>query len=123
MQTQIVKAVDGNEYSVIKKNRVNWLVQNVKTGERVNWNALALTHVRYEDEVRIAVDNRIRIGALVSIKKDAGIRKNPKFARDADKHFVLIGFGKAHGEFKAIELGGNDRNAYWSIASTDLEVK
>lgn len=122
MQTQIVVAVDGNEYSVIKKNRVNWLVQNTKTGERVNWNALALKHVRWEEEKVVAVDNRVRIGALVTIKKDAGIRKSPKFVRDVNKHFVLIGFGKAPGEFKAIELGGNDRNAYWSIASTDLEV-
>lgn len=119
---EIVKDPKGVEYKVVKRNRVNWVVEELKDGTRWNWPHHALTHVRYEEEKIAATNPLIRIGARVVLKKDASIRKNPKFARNADKTFVLIGFGKALGDFKAIEEGGNARNSYWSIPGKDFDL-
>jgi len=119
---EIVKDPNGVEYKVIKRNRVNWMVESLDGGGRWNWPHQALTHVRYEEEKTEWIDPMVRIGARVVIKKDAAARKNPKFAKDADKTFVLIGFGKAPGDFKAIEMGGNARNSYWSLSGKDMIV-
>lgn len=122
MMVEIVKDPAGLEYKVLKKNRVNWSVEELNTSERWNWPARALQHVRFEEENLPVVHPALRIGAVVKIKADAAIAKNSKFAHEVNKKFVLIGFGKALGDFKAIELGGNSRNAFWNIPSTDLEL-
>lgn len=122
MRIEIVKDTTGKEYRLIKQNRVNWIVEELETGRRVQGNGLMFTHVRFDEPKVPTVDPLIRIGARVVVKKDASIRRNPKFAKDANKTFVLIGFGSIHGDFKAIEEGGNTRNSYWSISATELEL-
>jgi hypothetical protein len=119
---EIVKDRRGTEYKLVKRNRVNWIVEELESGKRLQGNGIQFEHVRYDKPEVSAVDPRIRIGARVIIKKDAPIRMNPKFAKDQDKTFVLIGFGTIMGDFKAIEEGGNSRNAFWNISSQEMEL-
>jgi hypothetical protein len=121
MQVEIVKTFDGKEMKVIKRNRVNFVLEDEK-GVRWNYKAIALTHVRWEEEKAPEIDPRIRIGAEVKIKADAPLRRNAKFMKDAHKHFVIIGFGKAPGDFNIIEKGGNVRNTYWGAPASQLEI-
>jgi len=120
MQSQIVKDHQGNEYKLIKANRVNWVVERLSDGERLQGRAIMFTHVRWEEDKIEEVDPLIRIGAMVKVKADANMRRNPKFAADKDKTFVIIGFDGMHG-FKCTELGGNARNSYWKIPTKELE--
>lgn len=121
LQKEVVKDNRGNEYYLIKPNRVNWVVEEIKTGKRVQGPRQMFTHVRWENPKPVEIDPRVRIGALVKVKADAGMRANPKFAADKDKTFVVIGFDGLEG-FKCTELGGNARNSYWKIPTKDLEI-
>jgi hypothetical protein len=120
-QVEIVKTFDGKEMKVIKRNRVNYVLEDDK-GVRWNYKAIGLTFVRWEEEKTPEIDPLIRIGATVKVKSDAALRRSPKFAALQHKSFVIIGFGKAPGDFNIIEAGGNARNSYWGAPAKDLEL-
>lgn len=124
MMVEIVKAFDGTEYKAVKKNRVNWIVEDLKTGNRLQGNGRMFTHVRFEEEKKETVDPLIRIGAVVRVKESAPIWMNAKFSRTTSKKqaFVIMGFGKSLGDFKCITLGGNEGNRYWEIPGSSLEL-
>ena len=121
MQVEIVSNFAGEEFKVIKRNRVNWVLEDSK-GVRWNYKALGLKHVRWEEAKEEPINQLIRIGAVVKVKEDAPIRQNTKFVKDAHKRFVIIGFGKNPGDFSIIELGGNMRNSYWGIPGSQLDI-
>jgi hypothetical protein len=121
---QIVVDNKGTRYYLIKANRVNWVVERISDGNRMQGNAAIFKFEGVEEVEAPKVDSRIRIGAMVTVAATASILSYTKFtnAYDADQQFVIIGFGKAPGEFKIIELGGNARNTYYNIHGKDLVI-
>lgn len=121
---ELVKDNKGVEYYLIKANRVNWIVERVSDGRRMEGKAFIFSYVGAKEVEAPKVDPRIRIGAMVRVDAEAGVWKYSKFSNAYNMHqqFVIMGFGKAPGEFKVIELGGNARNTYYNIHGKDLVI-
>jgi hypothetical protein len=119
---ELVKDNKGTEYYLIKANRVNWVVERVSDGRRMEGKAYIFSYVGAKEVEAPKVDPRIRIGALVQVNESASIWSYSKFlnAYTRDQKFVIMGFGSALGEFKIIELGGNARNTFYNIHGKDL---
>lgn len=119
---EIVKDNKGIEYYLIKANRVNWVVERISDGARLQGNARMFTLAGVKEVEAPAVDPRIRIGAVIRVRPSANIWTYSKFnnAYEYEQNFVIMGFGGALGEFKIIELGGNTRNTYYNIHGKDL---
>lgn len=121
MNRQIYTDRHGTEYALIKANRVNWVVERLSDQRRMKGNASIFTYVRTEQVEAPKVSPYLRPGALVNLKADCPLVKNGK-AKEHD-FYVILGFGEVPGEFKIIEVGGNDRNSYWrSIPGHTLMV-
>jgi hypothetical protein len=121
---ELVKDNKGTEYYLIKANRVNWVVERVSDGRRMEGKAYIFSYVGAKEVEAPKVDPRIRIGALVQVNESASIWSYSKFlkAYTRDQKFVIMGFGSTLGEFKIIELGGNTRNTFYTIHGKDLVV-
>jgi hypothetical protein len=121
---ELVKDNKGIEYYLVKANRVNWIVERVSDGARLQGNARLFTYVGAKEVEAAPVDPRIRIGAMVRVKEDANIWSYSKFASSYrhDQNFFVMGFGKGLGELKIINVGGNDRNTYYNIHGKDLVI-
>jgi len=119
---EIVKDNKGIEYYLIKANRVNWIVERISDGVRLQGPGTMFTYLATKEVEAASFDALIRIGALVRVNPNADIWKYTKFtnAYDYEQKFVIMGFGKVPGEFKVIELGGNARNTYYGIHGKDL---
>lgn len=121
---QIVVDNKGTRYYLIKPNRVNWVVERISDGNRMQGNAAIFKFEGVEEVEAPKVDSRIRIGAMVRVNEKATVWNYSKFynAYSTDQNFVIMGFGKTPGEFKIIELGGNARNTYYNIHGKDLVI-
>lgn len=112
----------GVEYYLIKANRVNWVVERISDGVRLQGPASIFTYKGIAQVEVPTVDPRIRIGAIVKVNETAALRSYSKFSNTygSNSEFVIMGFGKVLGEFKIIEVGGNSRNTYYNIHGKDL---
>lgn len=119
---ELVKDNKGVEYYLIKANRVNWIVERVSDGRRMEGKAFIFSYVGAKEVEAPKVDPRIRIGAVVRVRPSSDIWNYSKFnnAYEYEQNFVIMGFGKVPGEFKIIELGGNARNTYYNLHGKDL---
>jgi len=119
---EIVKDKQGVEYYLIKANRVNWIVERISDGARLEGKAYLFSIVGAKEVDAPVVDLGIRIGAMVRVNPKSDIWKYAKFnnAYEFEQKFVIIGFGKIPGEWKVMELGGNTRNTYYGIHGKDL---
>jgi hypothetical protein len=119
---ELLKDSKGIEYYLIKANRVNWIVERVSDGARLQGPGRMFTPVGIKQVETAAVSPLIRIGAVVKVNEKATIWSYSKFLNtySRDQKFVIMGFGKVPGEFKIIELGGNARNTYYNLHGKDL---
>jgi len=121
---QIVKDMQGVEYTLIKANPKNWIVERRSDGRRMKGDARIFTPVRVEADTTPPINPMFRIGAIVNLLPDCPIVTDPRNSHKAGDFFVIIGFGQAPGEFRIIEAGGNDRNQYYkSIPARYLTVE
>jgi hypothetical protein len=119
---ELLKDSKGIEYYLIKANRVNWIVERVSDGARLQGPGRMFTPVGIKQVETAAVSPLIRIGAVVKVNEKATIWSYSKFLNtySRDQKFVIMGFGKVPGEFKIIELGGNARNTYYNLHGKEL---
>lgn len=127
MQTEtreLLKDSKGIEYYLIKANRVNWVVERISDGARLQGPGRMFTPVGIKEVEAPTVDPRIRIGAMIRVSPNSDIWSYSKFtnAYDYEQNFFVMGFGKAPGEFKIIEVGGNSKNTYYNLHGKDLVI-
>lgn len=119
---ELVVDTEGIEYYLVKMNRVNWIVERISDGARLQGPAQMFTLKGIAQVEAPVIDPLIRIGALVRVKPDANIWSYKKFTNEYEyeQQFVIMDFGKIHGEFRIIEVGGNARNTYYQLPAKDL---
>lgn len=100
----------GVEYKLIKRNRVNWIVERLSDGNRMKGPAGIFTFLETRIIEEATVDPLIRIGSIVELLPDCPLVVNGR-AKAGDV-YVCIGFGEALNEFRIINAGGNPRNSY-----------
>lgn len=108
---QVYTNRDGVEHKLIKRNRVNWIMERLSDGARFKGDSRLWTFLETRQVEEESLNPLIRVGALVELLPDCPIVKSGR-AKAGDM-YVIIGFGQAVNEFKIIEVGGNPRGTYY----------